>query len=60
VATSAQERSLIRGDMHHAAVRFPPAPPSDRQVMVGPVTSACPSRDVPVLRPTSETSAALA
>ena len=57
MATSAQERSPIRGDVHHAAVRFPPALPSDRQVMVSPVTSACPSRDEPVLRPTSETRA---
>jgi len=50
----------MRGDTHHAAVRLPPAPPSERHVITGPVTRACPSFDVPVRRPTRATNAAFA
>lgn len=60
MATSAHETSPTEGDTHHAAVRLPPADPNDRQAIVGPATRACPSRDVPVRRPTSDTSAVLA
>lgn len=53
----AQLRSPPIGDTHQAAVRFPPAEPSDRQCMVGPATSKCPSPLCPVARPRSLTSA---
>lgn len=55
--TIAQERSPLRGDVHHAAVRPPPADPFEMQLRVGPETRVCPSRALPVARPTSATSA---
>ena len=48
------------GEMHHAAVRLPPAPPSDLQVIVAPLTKMCPWLDLPIGFPISLTSASLA
>jgi len=45
------------GEVHQAAVRLPPAPPTDTQRMVGPVTRTCPSALRPVSLPTSRTRA---
>ena len=58
--TIAQDRSPDLGDTHHAAVRLPPAPPTDRHVKVGPDTRICPSLDRPFAVPTSSTSASRA
>ena len=48
------------GDWQNAAVLLPPALPSDIQVMRGPLTRICPSRDTPVARPISLTNASRA
>ena len=48
------------GDTHQAAVREPPAPPSERHSIAGPLTRICPSRDTPTGRPISLTSASRA
>ena len=58
--TIAQEISPDFGDTHQAAVREPPAPPSDRHCIAGPLTRICPSRDTPTGRPISLTSASRA
>lgn len=58
--TIAQDRSPPIGERHQAAVRLPTPSPSDRQRIVGPLTSTWPSRLLPVGRPTSRTSASLA
>lgn len=47
----AHERSPTRGDMHQAAVRVPPAPPTDTQFSFGPDTVTCPSGREPVTVP---------
>ena len=49
-----------RGDMHQAAVLFPPPPPMDVQRIAGPWTRMCPSRLYPVGLPTSIASASRA
>lgn len=51
----AQETSPDFGEAQNAAVRLPPAPPADRQRIVGPVTNICPVERVPVCFPTSLT-----
>ena len=48
------------GDWQNAAVLLPPAPPSDTQVIRGPLTRICPSRDTPVARPIRLTNASRA
>ncbi|SEM93652.1 hypothetical protein SAMN05192583_1583 [Sphingomonas gellani] len=57
LATSAHDRSTPAAFVHHAPVRLPPAGPFETQRIVPPVTSTCPSRERPVGRPTSRTSA---
>jgi hypothetical protein len=56
-ATIAHDRSPDRGDTQNAAVRSPPAPPAERQIIVGPVTRTCPSRLMPIRLPISAASA---
>lgn len=58
--TIPQDMSPPTGEIHHAAVRLPPAPPSDLQVIVAPLTKMCPWLDLPIGFPTSLTSASLA
>lgn len=60
VRTIAQETSPLFGDVHHAAVRLPPAFPFDRHIIVGPFTSTWPSRDTPRREPITSTSASRA
>ena len=48
------------GERQKAAVRLPPAPPSDIQFMRGPSTRICPSRETPVGRPIRATKASRA
>src|SRR3546814_17987701 len=52
----AHEISPDFGDVQKAAVRFPPAPPADRQPIVGPSTVMSPVGRVPVRFPTKATS----
>lgn len=59
-ATMLQETSPDCGETQKAAVRLPPAPPSDRQVIAGPRTRIWPSRDRPVGFPINCTSASRA
>lgn len=49
LSTIRHERSPRVGETHQAAVRFPPAEPSEVQVRVGPCTGTCP---VPSASPT--------
>lgn len=58
--TIAHEMSPLTGDRHQAAVRVPPAPPSETQLSVGPLTRMCPSALRPIGVPTSATSASRA
>lgn len=58
--TIAHERSPVIRERHQAAVRDPPADPSETHTSVGPRTRACPSDDRPCAPPSKATSAALA
>lgn len=58
--TMAHETSPPMGETHQAAVREPTPLPSEIQVIVGPLTSTCPSALTPVRTPTSATSASRA
>ncbi len=58
--TIAHERSPVAGERHQAAVRDPPADPSDMQMSVGPRTKAWPSDARPRSPPSKATRTALA
>lgn len=60
VATIAQDRSPARREVHQAAVLFPLPLPIDRQVSREPLTSTCPSRDLPTWVPIRRTKASRA
>jgi hypothetical protein len=56
----AQLMSPAVGELHHEAVRLPPAEPSDRQSKVGPVIKICPCPLTPNATPNKFTRASLA
>ena len=53
---TAQDRSPNTGDTHQAAVREPPADPSERQIIVAERTSMWPSARSPCAPPSNRTS----
>lgn len=59
-STIAQLMLPWRGDTHQAAVRLPPADPSERHRKGGPLTRTCPCRPTPVRVPNRSTSASRA